>query len=695
MKSRSIFPANRIKTPFVDQTAIIHGGDYNPDQWLSTVPTILEDDAKLMRLTGINSASIGIFSWAALEAAEGTFRFDWLDRIMDQQAGIKNRVILATPSGAMPAWLAEKYPEARRVDRQGVRAHYGGRHNHCWSSPAYHERVRIINTKLAERYCGHPALAMWHVSNELNGQCFCDLCRASWQGWLEKRYGTLGAKNDAHWAYFWAHEATEWRHAEPTDDVMDGQLLDWMRFTNQQLIDWYTFEADILRAITPDLPITTNFMGTSFPLNYQAISRVVDVVTDDQYPGYDPTCPDFARSASACSMKHDLYRCFKPDRSHMLMESCPGAVQWRLPQKSKRPGVHRLEMLQAIAHGADGTCYFQFRAGRGSMEKLHGAVVEHWGTHRHTQTRRFAELRELSDLYDKMKPVLGTTVRAQVAIIYDWESRWGQQFSGGTGVKSPDWQANKRHYYDEIANEQYQIFWQRGVPVDVIGNDRDLSGYKLVILPMHWIMTPAFATRLRAFVEKGGTLVATWDTAMADESNRMLLGGWPGAGLGDVFGLWVEELDRQSHGTPIAIEGLNGSGGDVAAIIHLEGAEAIATFASDFYAGKPAVTRRKLGKGVAYFVGTRLDEAARRGLYTRILTDTACAPAIDVTLPPGVTMQVRGAGDEIFVFLLNFTQSEQVVGLVDSVVLIDVETSQTHRQQIVLAPLAARVFLSR
>ncbi|HEV7300287.1 MAG TPA: beta-galactosidase [Tepidisphaeraceae bacterium] len=688
---RNLLPSSRVRTPFENQTAIIHGGDYNPDQWLSTVPTIVDDDAKLMRQTGINSSSVGIFAWASLEPAEGTFTFDWLDRVMDAQAGIGNRVILATPSGAMPTWLAEKYPEARRVDAKGFRAHYGGRHNHCWSSPAYHDRVKVINTKLAERYKDHPALSMWHISNELSGHCFCDLCRGWWASWLEQRYGKLKEMNDAHWAYFWSHQSFEWRHAEPTDEVMDGLALDWMRFTNEQLIDWYQFEANILRPITPGIPITTNFMTTTHGLNYQAISRVVDVVADDQYPGYDPSNSRFARSAAYWSMKQDLYRCFKPERTFMLMESCPGAVQWRTPQKAKRPGVHRLEMLQAIAHGADGTCYFQFRAGRGSCEKLHGSVVEHWGTERHTETRRYRELRSLSDTYDKLPAVLGTSVRPQVAIVYDWESRWAQQLSGGTGVSTPNWQANTLHYYDEIATEQYEQFWQRGIPVDVISNDRELSRYKIVVLPMHWMMTPTFAAKIRAYVKAGGTVVATWDTAMADAHNRMLLGGWPGEGLGDVFGLWVEEVDRHAHGTPRAISGLPGSGGDVAALMHLTGATPIATFAEDFYSGEPAVTHHAFGKGQAYFLGTRLDATASASLYQKLISDNGVTPIIDADLPAGVTAQLRGAGDEAYIFLMNFSDEKQKITL-RSGELQDVETGELTQKKLTLEPLAAKIY---
>jgi beta-galactosidase len=685
-------PSKKQLTPFANQTAIIHGGDYNPDQWLPMVPDILEQDASIMQASGINSSTVGIFAWTSLEPEEGKFTFDWLDRVMDVQARIGNRVILATPSGAMPAWLAAKYPDARRIDRRGFRAHYGGRHNHCWSSPSYHQRVQIINNHLAQRYKNHPALAMWHVSNELSGDCFCDLCRKSWMHWLEQRYGTLTQMNNAHWAYFWSHQATDWQHAEPTDDVMDGLVLDWHRFTNQQLIDWYTFEAGALKAVTPNVPVTTNFMTTSFGLDYNAISRAVDVVADDQYPGYDPEQPNLIKYAAFWSMKQDLYRCFKPDRTFMLMESCPGAPQWRAPQRVKRPNVHRLEMLQAIAHGADGTCYFQFRAGRGSMEKLHGAVVEHWDTERHTHTRRHRELRALSDCYAKLVPVLGTSVKPEVAIIYDWQSKWGQRLSYGTGVKMPAWDGHELNYFDEVATEHYINFWNRGIPVDVIPDDRELSRYKLVVLPMHWIVTPEFARKIANYVSDGGTLVATWDTAMADEHNRMLLGGWPGEGLGNLFGMWIEEVDRLKTGTPRAIRGLPGRGGHVAAIVQLERADVIATYAEDFYEGTAAVTVNAFGKGRAYFVGTRLDATALSSLYTSIIEKNAIASIMSEPLPEGVTAQIRGAGDEAFIFLLNFTMREQIVS-VRNLRLRNIETGEVANAKVTLAPLAAECFI--
>jgi beta-galactosidase len=255
----------------------------------------------------------------------------------------------------------------------------------------------------------------------------------------------------------------------------------------------------------------------------------------------------------------------------------------------------------------------------------------------------------------------------------------------------PNWAGHDLHHYDEVASEQYANFWQRGIPVDVIPNDRDLAGYKLVVLPMHWIMTPDFAARIRAYVAEGGTVVATWDTAMADESNRMLLGGWPGEGLNEVFGLWVEEVDRLAPGTPRRINGLPGSGSDVATLTHLEGADAIAVFDEDFYTGSPAVTVNHFGSGRAYFAGTRLDSEALSAFYAEILKECSIQPFLNVDLPDGVTAQLRGAGDEAFVFLLNFTVNRQTISLGQSR-LRNIETGQLAQNTLILEPLGAEVF---
>ena len=628
--------------------AFLHGGDYNPDQWLTT-PEVIDRDFELMPKAGCNAFSVGIFAWTMYEREEGKYTFDWLDDVMGRIAGIGGKAILATPSGARPAWMARKYEEVRRVDRQGLREPYQGRHNHCWTSPIYRAKVEAINTRLAERYKDHPALGMWHLSNEYSGECYCPLCVGRFREWVREKYGSIEALNEAWWTGFWSHQVVDWEDIEPRDHVLEGMMLDWMRFNSWQVGDFVDFEAAPLRRITPGVPVTTNFMGFHEGIDYRDLARHLDVITDDQYPAYSPFAEDLPRSAAYTSLKDDMYRCFKPDRPWMLMESCPGSPQWKVPRTLKRPGLHRAEMLQAIAHGAEGTCYFQWRAGRGGLEKLHGAVVEHEGSER---TQTFRDVADHSAMLTEIKDLLGTPpAEAEVALIFDWDVRWAFNLTDGVAKRSDA--------YVQAALDHYQPFWETGIPVDVIGTDDPLDKYKLVIAPILWMLKPGLAERLRAYVERGGTLVGTYYSFMTDESNRMLLGGWPGNGLREVFGVWNEEVDWLPEGQAAKLDSdLELTARDLRAILHAEGAEVVARYADQYYAGTPAITRHRFGEGEAWYIGARLDVPSLRELYGQLREPLDLRPVVDHAIPPGVSAHARGD----WRFLINWTDQPVTVG---------------------------------
>lgn len=643
------------RSPF-GKGRILHGGDYNPDQW-QHAPEVIDEDFRLMKLAGCNTFSVGIFAWTSYEPEEGVYRFDWLDGIMDRMAEAGHHVFLATPSGAKPAWMSKKYPEIRRVDRNGLREPHRDRHNHCWSSPVYREKVAAINRKLAERYANHPALAAWHVSNEYSGFCYCDLCLGRWHRWLEERYGTLEKANLAWWSAFWSHTFTAWDEIDPRDHSLDGMNLDWHRFNTQQVIDFYQWEVAPLRELTPEVPTTTNFMGLFGGLDYSRLAEVVDFVADDQYPMYNPDDPDLVRNAASMSFKDDLYRCFKPDRPWMLIESCPDATQWKPPRKLKRPGVHQAEMLQALGHGASGTCYFQWRAGAGSAEKLHGAVVDHSGS---ADTRVFRSVAALGSLYEGLAPVLGEVNRAEVAFLFDWDSRWGYEFSGGSGANGGT--------YDRTIIDHYLPFWERGIGVDVLSSERDFSAYRLVVAPILWMLKPGVAQRIRNFVANGGTFVATFWSGIADEANRCLLGGWPGEGLQEVFGVWNEENDWMESGrgvdilpvpdarlrlsSPLRSRELNG-------IYHLKGAEVLATYGGEFYEGTPAIMRNEYGRGQAMTIGAELDTESLRSVYRVLENQLGLSRAMAADYPGTVAVQRRGP----YCFVQNWSPEPSVVDL--------------------------------
>jgi beta-galactosidase len=361
------------------------------------------------------------------------------------------------------------------------------------------------------------------------------------------------------------------------------------------------------------------------------------------------------------SFKDDLYRAMKPDRPWMVMESCPEAPQWKQPMRAKRPNVHRAEMLQALAHGAEGTCYFQWRKGRGGCEKFHGAVVDHVG---HEHTRTFQAVAELGRSYERLEVILGTVVEAKVAIVYDWEAHWAFDRSEG-----PD---KRDHAYDRVCREHYLPFWKAGISVDVIASTRDFSGYQLLITPQLWMLKPGVAERLRAFVADGGTWVATLYTGYCDPHNRCFLGGFPGEGLSEVLGIWNEEWDvlgdgatrvaRALAGNPLGLTGVL-EAREALEVIHARGSTVIAEYAEDYYARMPAITKNYFGKGRACYLAARFDEAALGAFYGALISRVGIKRNLRVDLPLGVTAQRRVNDEREFIFLINFTPSVKTVDL--------------------------------
>ncbi len=641
---------------------LLHGGDYNPDQWLH-MPEVIDEDFRLMKLAGCNTFSIGIFAWTSYEREEGVFDFSWLERIMDRMGDAGHKVILATPSGAKPAWLAQKYPEVRRVGRDGRRLQVGGRHNHCMTSPVYREKVAEVNARLAERCAEHPALGMWHLSNEYSGECFCELCLAGFRAWLADRYQNVDVLNQAWWTAFWSHTFTSFEQIDPRDGSIDAMKLDHKRYTTDVTTDFMLGELAAVRRFS-SAPATTNLMGLHEGINYARLVAELDLVADDQYPGYSPFSPNLERDVLRTAFKSDLYRSFKPDRPWVVMESCPDAVQWRRPAQLKRAELHQAEMLQALGHGAEGTCYFQWRKGRAGSEKLHGAVVDHVG---HEHTRVFQSVASLGSLYERLSEIIGSRAESDVALIYDWEVRWAFEASEGVRSDNDAWAVGPRpsDSYAATCIEHYAPFARHGVSVDVVDAERDLSGYKLVIAPQLWMLAPGVAERIARFVEAGGTFVGTYYSGYCDQSNRCFLGGLPGDGLMRVFGIWNEETDWLPEDCPRRIttraeaDGLGLAAeyvaSEVCGLVHLKGATALLEYAEDFYAGRPALTRNNLGKGAAYYQAARLEARFLSDFYAGLIDRLGFHRALGEHLPSKIALQRRVSDEHEYLFVQNFS----------------------------------------
>lgn len=642
--------------------ALIHGGDYNPDQWLD-YPDILKEDVRIMNLAGINSASVAIFAWAALEPQEGVYHFEWLDETFDRlwKAGV--RIILATPSGARPAWMDEKYPEILRVNADRSKNLHGKRHNHCYTSPIYRQKVQEMNRLLAERYGNHPALMMWHISNEYGGECHCPKCQEAFRNWLRKKYDNdIEKLNHEWWTYFWSHRYTSFDQIESPsplgENAVHGMNLDWKRFVTDQTLDFLKNEIAPLREITPDIPITCNYMGFYDGLNYWKMVDVLDRVCWDNYPFWGNDQEATWETASHAAFIHDMNRSFKHGKPFLLMESVPSKTNWHPVCKLKRPGMHLLSSMQAVAHGSDSVQYFQFRKGRGASEKFHGAVVDHCGR---TDTMEFQGVKSVGDLLKKIPGVAGTTTKAEAAVLYDWENRWAvEDFQGTLNQQS--------RQYVETCLAHYRPLWKAGISTDIVSEDSDFSAYKLLAAPMLYSLRPGVAEKLRKFAENGGTLVLTHLTGYVNENDLCFLGGFPGDGLMDTAGIWAEDIDTvypEDKNFAVYTEnhlGLNGTYalGQMREIVHpAADTEVLARYTEDFYAGMPVLTCHPLGKGRVYYIAAAVGQDFLNVFYDGILPEADVHPCLPVDLPEGVSMTLREGDGERYYFFLNFTEQPQ------------------------------------
>jgi len=662
----------------------LYGGDYNPEQWTPAFgyddESVWREDMRLMREAGVNVATVGVFSWVALQPDEYTYTFGWLDRILDLLHENGVRVCLATATAAQPAWLSAAYPDALPVDENGIRRGHGARQNYCPTSPDVRRLGQELTRRLAARYGSHPALLLWHVSNEYyggagdNGQpCYCDRCAARFQRWLRGRYGSLKALNRRWSTAFWSHTYTAWEQIIPpsprTNHSIQALELDWRRFVSDVYLECYRGEAEILRAATPDVPITTNFMGAFRPLDYFAWAPHLDVVSWDSYPapGDEP---------SAIAFRHDLTRGLKGGQSFLLMEQTPSQVQWQPYNPLKRPGVMRLLSYQAVARGADAVMFFQWRQSRGSYEKYHGAIVGHSGR---ADTRVFGEAAALGHELRALGAgsprcgIPGARLPARVALVFSWPNWWNVEYLPGP--------SSALNYLDEVGR-YYRALWERNVPVDVVPPDRDLSGYDLVVAPLLNMVTEGQGAAIERYVEGGGTFVTSYFSGVVDDDDRAWLGGYPGP-LRRTLGIWVEEFDPLRPGQTNSLVVLPGGPlpeGTYACdlwcdLLHLEGATALASYGADFYTGRPAVTDHRLGAGRALYVATRPEPAFLGALVGALLDERGIAGPL--AAPAGVEV-TRRVGDDgrAYVFVLNHGAGDARVAL--PAPMRDLLTGATH-----------------
>lgn len=631
----------------------LHGADYNPEQWLDH-PAILEQDIGMMKEARCNVMSIGIFSWAKLEPREGEYQFAWLDKVIDELYANGIYVFLATPSGARPAWVSATYPEVLRTNKERVRQLHGERHNHCYSSPEYRRLTGNINQQLARRYARHPGVLAWHISNEFGGDCHCEICQQQFREWLKAKYQSLENLNARWWSTFWSHEYSDWSQISSPgplgEQSVHGLNIDWRRFVSEQVALFCRHEIDAVKPFNPQLPATTNFHGVFYDYDYWRLAREVDFVSWDSYPEWHQT-RDQRQVASSTAFSFDLMRSLKPGLPFLLMESSPGTTNWQAVSKLKKPGMHLLSSLQAVAHGSDSVQYFQWRKSRGSIEKLHGAVVDHVG---HLNTRTGQDVKRVGEALETLAAGAGADYGAEVALVYDWNNRWAVNDAAGPrncGIK-----------FEQTLQQHYQALWQQSIPVDMVSPDSDIGQYRMIIAPMLYMVDEAFAARITDFVARGGVFIATYWSGIVNQDDLCYQNGFPGP-LREVLGIWSEEIDALYDGetNQIAMTSAAWTGGqreytvtELCDLIHTDTAEVHGVYQHDFYHGRPAVTRNQYGQGSAWYLAARTGVDFLADFYGRVAALNGVRPCTGMMLPDGVVATARQGQDGDYLFVQNY-----------------------------------------
>ncbi|MDQ0973246.1 beta-galactosidase [Neobacillus niacini] len=637
---------------------MIYGGDYNPEQYDRDT---MYEDIRMFKKAKIDFVRVNIFSWATSQKDEVSYDFTWLDEVIETLYGNGIQVGIGTGTAAHPAWMAKKYPDILRTEFDGKKRKFGGRHNSCPNSLTYRKYASLFVEKLVDRYKNHPAVLLWNISNEWGGACYCENCEKEFRVWLKKRYQSLDNVNRAWNTKFWGHTFYDWdeivtpnllsEHFGERQTMFQGISLDYARFNSDSMLECHKMEYKLIKKEIPETIVTTNIMGAYKPLDYQKWAPYMDVIAWDNYPSMDTP-------VSYTAMMHDLMRGLKNGEPFMLMEQTPSQQNWQPYNSLKRPGVMRLWSYQAVAHGSDTVLFFQMRRSRGACEKFHGAVIEHVG---HENTRVFREVAELGEELVLLKDrLLDSRVNAKAAIVFDWDNWWGVEYSSGPSIAL--------RYVDEV-HKYYKALFDMNIQVDIVSVEADLTQYEVVIAPVLYMVKPGYAKKIEGFVENGGTFLTTFFSGIVDESDLVILGGYPGE-LRNVLGIWSEEVDALApeHSNKIVIEKEYGNlKGTYTCnllfdLIHSEGADVIARYGEDFYQGRPVVTKNKFGKGQAWYIASSPDQPFLADLINQIAEEKGIKNKIPAN-KHGIEITKRTKGDKTFIFVLNHNNDSLSVEL--------------------------------
>jgi beta-galactosidase len=653
--------ANALPEASAPSVPLLLGVDYYPDQ---TPESLWEEDARKIAEVGFTNVRVAEFAWVLMESSEGKFDFAWLRRSVQtlQKHGIQ--VILGTPSAAPPPWLTAKYPEVLLVNDQGMTVQPGGRRFTCPTNKTYRRLSLAVATEMARTFADTPGIIGWQIDNEFTlqkwGRCYCKFCRAGFQEWLREKYGNLDKINREWGTSFWSQVYTDFSQIPvplPSNaDPNPGLALDYNRYQSFANVSFSNEQLAMLRKTCPKHFVTTNNVGLVDTIDQRDLFRDLDFASQDNYPGFfqiimpESIPPEAVTVTTALS--HDVMRGVKGGKPFLVMEEQTGKAGQPFFSPQPYKGQIRLWSYQAVAHGAMGINYFRWdTANFGAEEYWHGMLA-----HDRSKSPAFDEIAQTVRELKKLGPdLLNSSYPADVALCLDSESDWALAIQPGH---------NKLTYLAQIIS-WYGAISSTHAAADIINAEADLSRYKAVFAPLHYILSEKQAASIRTFVEKGGLFVAGFRLGAKDESSQIVGTPLPGL-LREVMGATVKDyvpLYNEKVAVKFAspVTGPDGGSGLWSDVLQPSTASVVATYSNGRYPGDPAITSNSFGKGKAVYIGPDLDPASLARVVATLLGNAGVKLTSD--LPRGVERTVRKSGNTQWIFLLNHTAAPQAITL--------------------------------
>ncbi len=617
------------------------GAAWYPEQWHEAQ---WESDLALMEAAHINFVRIAEFAWSTMEPKEGDFQLDWLERAVRAAEKHHIAVVLGTPSAAPPAWLTQRYPETLRTKEDGRKDEHGNRQQFDWSNAKYRELAGKVAEKMAEKFGHDKNVIGWQIDNEYANESYGEATQKQFQDWLKKKYGSLDELNKRWTTAYWSETYQDWSQIPIEEKYGNpGLLLNWKEFVSDTWRSYQKVQLDAIRAhAEPRQIITTNMMGWFDAYDHYTVSQDLDFASWDNYVGSGHL--DFVRNGAT----HDLTRGFLR-KNFWVMETQPGFVNWHANNNSLDKGEVRAMAWHAIGHGSEAVEYWQWRSALNGQEQYHGVLVGADGT----PVPLYDEVKQLGAEFEKAAPILaGTTVKSEVAVLNDYESRW-----------AINWQRHNRAYdpIDALVS-YYGPLRALARSVDVVADTAPLGGYKLVVAPALNVLTPAAVKNLEAYVRGGGHLVLGQRSGMKDADNSLYPQRQPGP-LTELLGARVEQWYALDKDVPLEGDWGAGQGTMWAELLGVKAPDTKVLMrygkSNGWLDGQAAAVTRKVGKGSITYIGAWLDDGERKKAAGWMLSESGVS-AVMPDVPEDVEVSVREGEGRHVVILENFGETKTI-----------------------------------